>query len=125
MNVCASCRSTSPSTAPAPDGEVDAHGLVVLICAACGSRILRVSAALWAPPKKTNSRAWKRIAAGELLWDRRRAARSMRRRKHSSPDEAPGRGLNGRLLTRAKPPRPGSEFAQRPDVGPSRADWRN
>lgn len=29
----------------------------------------------WSAPKKTNDRAWKRIAKGEWLWDRRRVRR--------------------------------------------------
>lgn len=50
----------------------------------------------WRPPKKTNEKAWKRIEAGEILWDRRAIASKelkhsvkeffseVKRRKHAS-----------------------------------------
>lgn len=31
----------------------------------------------WSAPKKNNNRAWKRIKAGEWLWDRRRVRRHL------------------------------------------------
>ena len=121
MNVCPACRDVTPRVEPDPSGDVDRLGLPRLRCLACGGQVLRVSAAHWAPPKKTNARAWKRIANGELLWDRRRVARAYRRRNQSSPRPL-GIGRNGRLLASARF-RPLEQRTQRPDVGPARADW--
>lgn len=35
----------------------------------------------WRPPRKDNDRGWKRVAAGDLLWDHRAVTRSRRRQR--------------------------------------------
>jgi hypothetical protein len=44
-------------------------------CDVCGGDLFIVPRN-WSPPKRRNSRAWKRIAKGEVLWDRRRVRRN-------------------------------------------------
>ena len=44
-------------------------------CATCGGDTVIVPRH-WSPPKRSNKRAWKRVANGEVLWDRRRVRRS-------------------------------------------------
>jgi hypothetical protein len=61
--VCIKCRNPQAKT----DG--DSH------CLKCGSETTYRSLQYWSPPKKNNLRAWKRIANGEWLWDRRRVQR--------------------------------------------------
>lgn len=69
-NVCIPCRNPQART----DG--DSH------CLKCGSETVHRSLAYWSPPKKNNIRAWKRIAKGEWLWDRRRVLRAERRHSY-------------------------------------------
>lgn len=38
-------------------------------CPECGNEDLLTVSWRWRPPKRTNDRAWKRIAAGDLLWE--------------------------------------------------------
>lgn len=117
MYICVSCRN--PSTTTTTSAPTDASEPPETLCATCGSRVW-LRPRNWAPPKKTNDRAWRRLANGEVLWDRRRVARSYRRRKHSSPDGSPTRPFNfrSRRAVVKNGPAPG-----RPDVGPVTADW--
>jgi len=66
MMVCIPCRSANPAVVYKDD---------VVIHQACGENVT-VSPRKWSPPKKTNKRAWKRIANGEWNWDRRRVRRN-------------------------------------------------
>jgi hypothetical protein len=38
-------------------------------CPECGKDDLLTVSWRWRPPKRTNDRAWKRIASGDLLWE--------------------------------------------------------
>lgn len=62
MLICIPCRDANPVV-----NEEFIHN--------CGER-LTASPRNWAPPKKNDKRAWKRIAQGEWLWDRRRVRRN-------------------------------------------------
>jgi hypothetical protein len=70
-NVCVECRNPQART----DG--DSH------CLKCNSKTIYINLQYWSPPKKNNLRAWKRIANGEWLWDRRRVLRTNRRHWNS------------------------------------------
>lgn len=70
MNICIPCRDGNPRVVWS--GDIWVHD-------GCGER-LTSSPRNWSPPKKNNKRAWKRIANGEWLWDRRRVRRSYRNR---------------------------------------------
>lgn len=59
MYVCVPCRNVIGHTKACPE---------------CGKD--RELTYKWSPPKKNNDRAWKRIAKGEWLWDRRRVYRN-------------------------------------------------
>lgn len=61
--VCVSCRAVGQGGA--------AHD-------ACAGPVLTVTAR-WRAPRRGNDTAWARVAAGELLWDRRAVQRSARR----------------------------------------------
>lgn len=37
----------------------------------------------WAAPRKTNDKAWKRIADGDIWWDKKRISRPLRQGKES------------------------------------------
>lgn len=71
MSVCIPCRLYSPKS--------DGNGC----CAICKGEITSTPYR-WSPPKRNNLRAWKRIANGEWLWDRRRVRRGRRNRGPSS-----------------------------------------
>lgn len=66
MLVCIPCRDANPSMKFTEDATIHQ---------ACGER-LTLSPRKWSPPKRNNKRAWKRIANGEWLWDRRRVRRN-------------------------------------------------
>ena len=63
MAVCVPCRDVSAADP----------------CVKCGEATVRAPYK-WSPPRKNNDRAWKRIAKGEWLWDRRRVYRA---KKHT------------------------------------------
>lgn len=69
--VCVPCRNINVQYTVIKD---DDDNLVARTCKACGGQVVR-SPYKWAPPKKRDDRAWKRIANGEWLWDRRRVRR--------------------------------------------------
>lgn len=46
----------------------------------CEHEIIAVSHK-WRAPRKDNDRAWKRVAAGDLLWDHRAVEKSLRRHR--------------------------------------------
>lgn len=93
MQVCIPCRNPHALT----DG--DSH------CLKCGSDTIYMSGVRWCPPKKNNKRAWKRIANGEWLWDRRRVVRIGRRHGYGwyrveLPTHKPGQ--EGKLMLAKK-----------------------
>lgn len=67
MSVCIPCRLYLPKR--------DEGGN----CATCKGEVTPTPYK-WSPPKHKNVRAWKRIANGEWLWDRRRVRRGYRTR---------------------------------------------
>jgi hypothetical protein len=71
-NVCITCRNIHPQYTLIEDEE---GNIVDRICKVCKGHVSRAPYK-WSPPKKRDDRAWKRIANGEWLWDRRRTRRS-------------------------------------------------
>lgn len=67
--VCIPCRNVKPT------GDA---------CQFCGGA-LRWAPKYWRAPRKTNLTAWKRIAAGEWLWDRVAVERAGRRSSQWRP----------------------------------------
>ena len=61
MYVCIPCRETIHTEYPN--------------CSRCGAPLVQ-SPYRWSPPRRNDTRAWKRIAKGEWLWDRRRVRRN-------------------------------------------------
>lgn len=66
-SVCPNCRLVGAHTAT--DGG----------CARCGTRVLLVSSK-WRAPRRTNDRAWRAVAAGTILWDKRAVRRAATRK---------------------------------------------
>lgn len=66
MRVCTTCRRIVQ--------QYEGDG-----CNTCGT-VLLSAPYRWSPPKNKDKRAWRRIAKGEWLWDRRRVARQKMRR---------------------------------------------
>lgn len=75
--VCGECKNLNARLKP--DTEVRRRGYVIAgECETCGNHAFSYSSSgkyAWAPPKKSNRLAWRRIKKGILLWDRRRIAR--------------------------------------------------
>lgn len=61
--VCIPCRNVKPT------GDA---------CQFCGGP-LRWAPKYWRAPRKTNNTAWRRVAEGEWLWDRKAVRRAARR----------------------------------------------
>lgn len=69
--VCVPCRHVSVTS------RVDSEGLSH--CLQCDGPVLHVGSR-WRAPRKSQDGAWKRIAAGDVLWDHRAVERPLRRR---------------------------------------------
>lgn len=66
-SVCPTCRQVGVTAVG--DGA----------CARCGTRVLLVSSK-WRAPRRSNDRAWRAVAAGNVLWDARAVRRAAIRR---------------------------------------------
>jgi len=69
--VCVPCRLVSVT------GRLDSEGFSH--CLICDGPVIRVGPR-WRAPRKHNKGAWKRVEAGELLWDHKAVERPLRRR---------------------------------------------
>lgn len=93
MLVCVPCRKTVHTD--------------FVNCSRCGEALVQ-SPYRWSPPRKKDDQAWKRIAKGEWLWDRRRVQRKARRVNRWYA-KVKGSGKHMRFIAR-------KEYHQKPDV---------
>lgn len=82
MSACPSCRTAG--VPPACPASVDADGR--RHCGTCGAELVDTPRN-WRPPRRSNKSAWRRVAAGEVLWDRRAVARSAERKAKGTFEE--------------------------------------
>jgi hypothetical protein len=81
MIVCFGCHAINPHTNSYTRLDTEYKLYEDYAIHDCGG-IIQVAPRHWCPPKKNNKRAWKRVANGEWLWDRRRVVRIGRRHGH-------------------------------------------
>ena len=67
-------REIKPKHGRHPAYALPSHTIAIYKHRACGEEMVKVWYN-WSPPKKSNDRAWKRIAEGDWLWDHRRVRR--------------------------------------------------